>query len=58
MCQTGIHAHSMHKWMHVPTWSKVVRTEQRHIEDNKLNSQKVAENNNSKNKTKDKQEAT
>lgn len=39
-------------------FDKVLRTEQRHIEDNKLNSQKVAENNNSKNKIKDKQEAT
>lgn len=51
----------MHKWTLVPIWREfwqVVRTEQRHIEDNKLNSQKVAENNNSKNKTKDKQEAT
>lgn len=33
---------------HLQKFDKALRTEQRHIEDNKLNSQKVAENNNSK----------
>lgn len=44
----------MHKCMHMPTCgtATVLRTEQRHIEDNKLNIQKVAEQQLQKTKSK------